>query len=79
MNEEDELQEWATVFDTLGMDPVRDVLFEVTKRLDVDDEPRVVIEFCDSPLGYRAMEITDHVDSLEGVPTDENELDEGTV
>jgi hypothetical protein len=73
---EREVEEWAYIFDTFLMDGLREVLYEASMELDAHDEDRFVVEFFENSDGYVAMDITDHVDSLEGVPTDENGLDE---
>jgi hypothetical protein len=55
-----ETQQWAFIFHVLGKEALREMLFKAAMR--ADDENRVVIEF----TGDNAMDITDHVDELEG-------------
>jgi hypothetical protein len=53
-------QQWSFIFDVLGEENLRKLLFRAAMKK--DEEGRVIVEFD----GTTAMEITDHVDELEG-------------
>jgi len=54
--------EWAYIFNVLGKESLRGVLFEVATSLEENDDERVVVvEFEDD----KALEITEHVNQLE--------------
>lgn len=57
--ESKENAQWAFIFEMLGQEQLRKMLFKAAMKK--DDEGRVVIEFD----GESALNITDHVDELE--------------
>jgi len=53
-------RQWAFVFETFGKENLRQMLFKAA--VNKDENGRVIIEFD----GMQAMDITDHVEEMEG-------------
>lgn len=51
--------QWAFIFDQLGKDPLRKMLFKAA--MNKEEEGRVVVEFS----GDQALNVTEHVEELE--------------
>lgn len=57
--------QWAHIFNTFGQDNLREILFDVAASLhDAEEKDRRVIEFR-SGENFKALDITDHHDTLE--------------
>lgn len=66
MSDRDPTEEWAFIFNTLGQETLRELLFDVAAELDHDDgHTRRIIEARADDGEIRALDITDHVSELE--------------
>lgn len=57
-------EEWAYIFAVFGKESIREILYTAAHSLHDGDNDRRVVEF-NNEEGFQAMDITDHVDTLE--------------
>lgn len=68
MNDEevDNQTKWAHIFNEIGHEQAREILFYATNEMVLHDEDRVVVEFTETKNGNKcALPITGYVEELE--------------